>query len=381
MDESSLKHARLALATNFLVHGMIWGGWAAQIPLAKERLGAGPGLFGLALLSIAMGAILAMPVAGALVNRFGSRLVTAVSGGLFCLLFLGPNLAPDVVSFAMLGFVFGMVTGSMDVSMNAHGLALERRLARPIMSFLHALFSVGGLVGALAGGVLVELLGSRGQAFAFSFATFAVLMLVRPMLLPAGADKGLSASHFGWPTKATLGLGILCFLGLMAEGAIIDWSGILLRQRFELDAGLAAMGYALFSGGMALSRFAGDHLRQRVGAVRLVRISAWMTALGMAGALLAPHPALAIAVLVLTGIGLGNIVPVLFAGGGRLEPKSPARGIAAVTTLGYAGFLAGPPLIGIAAEAVTLGGALWIVAAAGVAIALAAGAARAADEK
>lgn len=372
--------ARNAVAVNFLIHGFIWGSWAAQIPLAKERLEAGPGLFGIALLSLATGAIIAMPLAGALINRLGSRAVTGIAGALFSLLFLGPVTAPTVPLFMLTGFVFGMVTGSMDVAMNAHGIAVERRLQKPVMSFLHGAFSLGGLVGALLGGFLVHKFGPLMQALTVSFASLAVLLYVRPKLLPAAVDKGLSATHFGWPTRASLGLGILCFLALMGEGAIIDWGGIFLRQKFELDAGTAALGYALFSGGMAFSRFAGDALRARFGAVRLVRWSAWMMAIAMAGALLAPHPAIAIAVLVFTGIGIGNIAPILFSGGGRVEPQAPGRGIAAVTTLGYAGFLAGPPAIGIAAEAAGLGGALWLVALAGVTIALAAHAARAADQ-
>ena len=375
-----ISGARLAVAVNFLLHGVVWGAWAAQIPLAKERLGVGPGLFGLALLSIATGAIISMPLTGALINRFGSRVVVGVAGAGFAILFLGPVNAPDFTAFILSGVLFGMVTGAMDVSMNAHGLAVERQQARPMMSAFHGAFSVGGLLGAIAGGAMVQTLGGFWQAVIISTATLASLMLVRPWLLPARVDKGLSSTHFGWPTRATLGLGVLCFLALMAEGAIIDWGAIYLRQQFALDAGTAALGYALFSGGMAFSRFAGDHLRGRAGAVKLVRWSAAIMALGMAGALLAPHPALAIGVLVLTGVGIGNIAPVLFAGGGRLEPQSPGRGIAAVTTLGYAGFLAGPPAIGIAAEGLGLGGALWLVAGAGVAIALAAGAARAADQ-
>lgn len=375
-----ISGARLAVAVNFLLHGVVWGAWAAQIPLAKERLAVGPGLFGLALLSLATGAIISMPLTGALINRFGSRVVVGFAGAGFAILFMGPVTAPDFASFIACGLLFGMVTGAMDVSMNAHGLAVERQLARPMMSAFHGAFSVGGLLGALAGGALVQWLGGMAQALIVSALALASLMLARPLLLSASVDKGLSSSHFGWPTRATLGLGVLCFLALMAEGAIIDWGAIYLRQTFALDAGTAALGYALFSGGMAFSRFAGDHLRARAGAVRLVRASASILAIGMALALLSPLPGLAIAVLVLTGIGIGNIAPVLFAGGGRLEPQSPGRGIAAVTTLGYAGFLAGPPAIGMAAEAVGLGGALWLVAGAGVAIALAAGAARAADE-
>ena len=351
------------------MHGVVWGAWAAQIPLAKERLGVGPGLFGLALLSIALGAIIAMPIAGALINRFGSRLILSLVGPGFALLFLGPVLAPDIVSFVLIGPIFGMMTGSMDVAMNAHGLAVERRLGRPVMSAFHGAFSLGGLLGAFVGGLLVRQYSGLTQAVMMAGLGLVILVAMRPFLLSSQVDKGLSASHFGWPTRASLVLGLLCFLALMAEGAVIDWSAIYLQQRFLLDAGSAALGYALFSGGMAFSRFAGDYLRAKAGSVKLVRWSAVMMALGMAGALLSNHPWLAIAVLVFTGIGIGNIAPVLFAGGGKLEPHAPARGIAAVVSLGYAGFLFGPPLIGITAEWTGLQLALWLIVLAGLAIA------------
>ena len=376
-----IARARHAVSANFLLHGVVWGAWAAQIPLAKERLGAGPGLFGLALLTIAMGAIISMPLTGALINRFGSRMILSFVGPGFAILFLGPVLAPDALSFMLIGPIFGMVTGAMDVAMNAHGLTVERRLGKPVMSAFHGAFSLGGLIGAFIGGLLVREYGGLVQALLMSGLALLVLLAVRGMLLPSQVDKGLSASHFGWPTRASLVLGVLCFLALMAEGAVIDWSAIYLQQRFMLDAGTAALGYALFSGGMAFSRFAGDYLRAKAGSVHLVRWSAVMMAIGMAGALLSPHPWMAIAVLIFTGIGIGNIAPILFAGGGKIEPAAPARGIAAVVSLGYAGFLFGPPLIGITAEWAGLGSALWIIAAAGVAIAMAAGAVAGLDRK
>jgi MFS family permease len=228
---------------------------------------------------------------------------------------------------------------------------------------------LGGLLGAFVGGLLVRQYGGLTQAVMMTGLGLVILVAMRPFLLSSQVDKGLSASHFGWPTRASLVLGLLCFLALMAEGAVIDWSAIYLQQRFLLDAGSAALGYALFSGGMAFSRFAGDYLRAKAGSVKLVRWSAVMMALGMAGALLSNHPWLAIAVLVFTGIGIGNIAPVLFAGGGKLEPHAPARGIAAVVSLGYAGFLFGPPLIGITAEWTGLQLALWLIVLAGLAIA------------
>jgi fucose permease len=294
-------------------------------------------------------------------------------------LYLGPVLSPTLAAFIITGFVFGAVMGVLDVAMNTQGLAVEQQSARPLMSGLHGAYSVGGLIGALLGGVLVDLLGLMGQAVIISLICSSTVLFARPHLLPSAVDKGLSTTHFGWPTWHTLGLGVLCFLTLMGEGAFVDWSGLFLQTRFEVDAGFAATGFAMFSAGMAVSRFAGDGLRMRFGAVRLVRWSAVFTMAGTAAGLLSSNPVLTVAMFVLAGIGIGNIAPVLFAGGGRLEPNAPGRGIAAVTTLGYSGLLAGPPLIGIIAEFSGLGPALWLIVLSAFIIALGSRAVRALD--
>lgn len=356
------------MGATFLLHGILVGAWVPHIPLAKERLEVGPGVFGLALLAFAGGAVCAMPVAGVLINRFGSRSMTAAAGLLFCLTFFGPILAPTLPLFILAGFLMGMAIGSMDVAMNAHGIAVEKALKRPTMSMLHGCFSIGGMLGTFLGAALLEALGEAQQAVIVSGLCIAIQLGAARHFLGAYVDKGLSGSHFAWPTRATIGLGLLCFLALMIEGSILDWAAIMMREKFLLDAGFAALGFGFYQGGMALTRFTGDWIRLKVGAVRMVAASALLTACGTALALLAPTPELAIAAFVFAGLGLGNIAPVLFAGGGRLEPDAPGRGIAAVTTLGYTGFLCGPPLIGFVAEASDVATALFLTVAAALII-------------
>lgn len=379
MTKPSPLRARWAVATIFLLHGAVWGSWVPHIPLAKERLEVGTGIFGLALLAIAAGAVTAMPLAGALINCLGSAHMTAITGLLFFTAFVGPVLAPTLAIFVIVAFCFGAAIGSMDVSMNAHGIAVERALRLPSMSLFHGAFSIGGMLGAFLGAAALGVMGEWTHAFLIAILLIALFLACLPFLLPAAADRGLSGTGFAWPTRATIGLGLLCFLALMAEGSVIDWSAIMLRQSFALEAGTAALGYGLFSAGMALSRLIGDGLRVKLGAVSLVRGSAVMSALAMAAAVSLPNPWAAIAALAFAGFGIGNIAPVLFAGGGRLEPEAPGRGIAAVTTLGYSGFLAGPPLIGFVAEVTGLPAALGLVAATALVIAFYARAVQAAD--
>ena len=379
MTSSSPTRARWAVAAIFFLHGALAGSWVPHIPLAKERLAVGPGFFGLALLAIAAGAVAAMPVAGALINRYGSARVIAVTGAMFCSTILGPIFAPGLATFLIAGFVLGVSMGSMDVAMNAHGIAVEKALRLPTMSMFHGGFSLGAMAGTFAAAGLMEAIGPTLQPPLVAAACAALLFVAIRFLLPSSADRGLSGSHFAWPARATIGLGALCFLALMTEGSILDWAAIMMRERFTLEASTAALAFGFYQAGMSVSRLAGDWLRLMFGAVPLVAASALTTAAATAVALVAPSPVIATVAFVFAGLGLGNVTPILFAGGGRLEPDAPGRGIAAVTSLGYAGFLAGPPLIGLAAEASSLPVALGLTVIAALVIAAAARGVRSAD--
>jgi MFS family permease len=379
MQPSTIHRARWAIALTFLAHGFVVGSWIPHIPPVKDRLDVGTGVFGLALLAIAAGAIVAMPLSGVLINRFGSARVTMMTGIAFCFAFILPPMAPQLWSFLPAGLLFGATIGGMDVAMNAHGIAIEKALRQATMSLLHAAFSVGAMAGSLIGAALLRVMSESSHVFLAAALGLVLFLPATRFYLSSAADKGLSGEGFVWPTRATIGLGLLCFLALMAEGAVVDWSGLMLRQRFPIDASTAALGFASFAAGMSFSRLLGDRLRMRLGAVRLLRRSTILMAASLVVALVVPSIAIAVIALAFAGIGIGNAAPVLFAGGGRLEPTAPGRGIAAVTTLGYAGFLAGPPLIGFAAELTGLPMALGLVVLACLVIAFAARAAGAAD--
>jgi MFS family permease len=371
---------RLAIASFFFIHGFITGAWVPHIPLAQQRLNVDLATFGLALLALAAGAVSAMPVAGALINRFGSARVTIVTGVLFSLAFPLPALAQSLPLFVLGLAAFGATIGSMDVAMNAQGLAVEKTLRRPIMSLLHGMFSVGAMAGAGVSALVLDRISVTAHVASAAFVAAAVVLIAGAWLLPADADRGLPGNRFfALPSRATLGLGSLCFLVLMAEGAVLDWSAIQLKQEFGLLAGRAAVGYALFSAGMALARFAGDKLRSSFGSVKVVRWSAILLAAAMVPALFAGSANVSIAAYGLAGLGIGNIVPVLFGGGGRLEPQHPGRGIAAVVAMGYAGFVVGPPFIGLLGEAIGISKALLAIVAGAVIIAAAARLAQTAD--
>lgn len=378
MTNSPAK-ARWAVFIVFLLHGMLVGSWTPHVPLAKDRLDVGPAVLGLALLAIAGGAVLAMPIAGALINRFGSARMILLTGLLFAVAFLGPTLAPNFWTFVVTGLFLGAGIGSLDVAMNSHGLAVEKALKRPILSGLHGAFSIGAMLGAFAGAGLIDRFGPLVQVFTVVAVFLIGILICVQYLLPSSVDRGLGGSHFAFPTAATIVLGSLCFLALLVEGSVMDWAAILMRERFLLDAGVAALAFGFYQGGMAASRLGGDFLRHKFGSVNVVVTSALLAAVGTGLALIGPTTWLTFLAFVVGGVGIGNVAPMLFAGGGRLEPDAPGRGIAAVTSMGYAGFLTGPPLIGFAAQLTNLQIGLGLTVLASIIIAIFAKGVAAAD--
>jgi hypothetical protein len=246
--------------------------------------------------------------------------------------------------------------------MNAHGVEVERRLGRPILSSLHAYFSLGGLLGAGVG----ALLAASGVDVRANFAAMALLMAVvtlaaAPHLLPADADAAPPGGRLALPPRALWPLGLIAFCCMLAEGAAADWSAVYLHGPLGAGAGVAALGFTAFSVAMTCSRFAGDRLTLRAGAVRVVRGGALLATLGLGAALLIAEPAAGIAGFALLGAGVAVVVPSVFRAAGRTRGVAAGTALAAVTTAGYSGFLVGPPIIGALAGATSLPTALTLV--------------------
>jgi fucose permease len=369
-----LAAARRATRLTFLVMGTATSSWAPMIPFVKLRLQLDDASLGLLLLGLGGGGIAAMPAAGFLIHRFGTRAVIAVAGVLTCLSLLAPVLAPNTLLLALALVALGAALGTLDVAANAHAVVVEVRSARPLMSGFHALYSIGGLVGA--GGMTLLLKGGLplfGSAAAIALCLGALLLSQVGALLPPWEDKdGSDAQGFVLPRGTVVALGALAFIVFLAEGAVLDWSAVFLRFSRGLDVEVAGIGYAAFSVAMAFGRLTGDSLTRRLGPRAILRLGAIVAAGGFFLAVILPWTAAAIAGFVLVGLGAANIVPVLFSAAGRIPDTPASTAVPAVATLGYAGLLAGPALIGFAAELWTLPIALG-----GIAVLLIAVAARA----
>jgi MFS family permease len=360
--ESSVRLARVAVSAVFFINGAATANWLVRIPAVQARLGLTAGSLGLALLGVAVGALVAMPYAGRMVSRHGSRPVTRVAAVAFASSLMLPALAPNPVVLVLALVALGAGHGALDVAMNAQAATVERRYGRPIMSGFHALFSLGGLAGAGIGGIIAS---HHIQAAAHLLGTALVAGVLASgaarFMLPASADAAPDLAPPARPHGALVTLGIVAFCVLLGEGAMADWSALYLRDVNGAAPGVAAAGYAAFSLMMAAGRIVGDSVRQRFGAALLVRAGGVIAALGLALALALGSPWGAIMGFAAVGAGMSITFPIVLATAGALPGTAPGTAIATVSTFGYAGFLAGPPLIGFVAQALTLRGGLAVV--------------------
>jgi hypothetical protein len=364
MRAGNVSAAWWATVIVFLVHGLLVSTWVSRIPAIQAALGLNNAELGLALLSIAIGAVCSIPFAGQFVSRYGSRKVTAISSAAFCISLVLPGLAVNPASLAAALFAFGATAAAMDVSMNAQGVEVEKRLGKPTMSRFHGMFSLGGMVGAGIGG----LVAARNIRPAIHFGVSALIyllaiILVAPLLLPARERVQSNQGRVSLRRipRALLALSAIGFCVLLSEGAMADWTAVYLRQVLDAGSGTAAAGYSVFSAAMAVFRFLGDLITSRLGPARTVRTGGLVAAGGMMWALSAPSAAWAMPGFAATGAGFSVIIPLVFGGGGRVESVSPGAGIATVTGIGYIGFIVGPPAIGFASQVFTLRYALGLV--------------------
>jgi len=374
---SARARARAAWATRaqFFVSGALFATWGVQVPAIKAHYALGERALAIAMLAAGVGAVVALTQAGRLVSRFGPRAVT-LAGGVTAAAAIALMLAfRGYAALLAVMLAYGAAGSLMDVAFNAEASEIERLEARPLMSGFHAMFSLGGMAGAAVGSALYAASVAPARHLAGAAAAgAAVIVVAAAAMLRATPGPSLQAP-LGRPAGPLLLMGVLAGVGLVSEGAMYDWSVLYLRQEVGADASTAALAYASFSAAMAAGRFAGDAVRARLHAVALLRASGALAAAGMALALLVPQPGMALLGFALVGLGLANVVPVLFSAAAAVPGVAPAHGIATVSALGYLGMMAGPPVIGVIAQDTSLAWGLVTVVVA--AVMLVAGARRA----
>ncbi|WP_149587777.1 MFS transporter [Tabrizicola flagellatus] len=358
MQDRQARRARWAVAAMFLANGFVMGAWAPQIPLLMPRHGVTESVLGLLILVLGLGAVTAMLFAGRLIGRFGGRRV--LSWFSLALIPVLPMVvfSPNLWLLALFMALFGAMAGCMDVAMNAQAVEIERRLNRAIMSSSHGFWSLGGFIGGSAGAWVIAHRGSEAQSLLTAAIVAGIVLAAMPFLLPsAPAPAGVSVAT-ATAAKTRLFpkdfhvwlLGFLALFAMVPEGAVLDWAAIYLQKELGAGVFVSGLGFAFFAGAMAVMRFLGDTVRNRLGAVRTLRISGFLGAAGMMGGALATADWMVIASFFAAGLGIANMVPILFSAAGN-HPRLPsASAISIVTMVGYCGILVAPSSIGFLAE-------------------------------
>jgi MFS family permease len=398
-----VRRARLGVAALFFVNGTTVGSWVPHIPDRAHQLGLNSAQLGAALLAGGLGCVAAMPLSGWLTRRFGSRQVSTVAGLLFPALLALAIIAPTTSLLVASLVLVGMAGASMDVAMNAHGVLVEKHLGRRTISLLHGLFSAGGVAGsAITAAALARHIAPHTIAFSIAATLAAVVLIARAVLLrdapdPHGKTTADASAARGGPRAPLLErvrarlphgrlllLGVLTFSTMVSEGAVGDWSALLLRVTRGLGDGVVGYGYTCFSAAMVLGRFTGDRVVARLGEVNALRLGGLLGVLGLGGMLLSPTLPLMLVGFAVAGLGLANASPILYRAAGRLPGFDPSAAIAVAVGVGYAGLLAGPPALGFVAHIAGLRSIFYILMVLCAVLALAAtlvrGAAQAADQ-
>jgi predicted MFS family arabinose efflux permease len=371
VDRGITASTRWATRSQFFFSGFIFATWGVHVPTVKVHYGIDEAQLGFAMLAVGFGALLGLSQAGRLIARYGARSIGALCGCIYALLLAGLLSMPGYATLLVLLAGFGLVTSVFDVAINTEAAQLELRSGTPLMSGMHGMFSLGGMLGAISGSAAL----AGGLAPQWHLIGVAVVMALGVGLSAIWTSPKAAATNtptepgFRLPHGALVILGVLAALGLIAEGAIYDWSVLYLQQELGSPQQQAALGYASFSGAMAAARFGGDAMRARFAPAMLLRWSALMAAASMTLVLLTDMPWLALVGFAGVGVGFANVVPILFSASARVPGVEPARGIAAVSAVAYLGFMAGPPMIGLLAQFDSLTAALYVVVAFAIALA------------
>ncbi|KYM72156.1 MFS transporter [Pantoea agglomerans] len=348
--------------TIFLINGLGMSAWAPLVPFARDRLQLSGASLGALLLCLGIGSLAAMPVTGTLVARFGCRRVMCFSTLLVLMMMPLLATADSHLVMAAALMLFGAGLGMLDVAMNYQAVQVEQAADKPMMSGFHGFFSLGGILGA---GTVSLLLSQSFSPLAATLVVMAVMLLLLLWRLPVLMNERLHQPDQPWlviPRSWVAFLGLLCFILFLAEGAVLDWGALLLLQNPEMSPAWAGLGYAVFSVAMTLGRFSGDKIIQRFGRYPVMLTGALTAAAGMSLAVWLPWPEIALLAFLLVGFGLSNTVPMLFNAAGNQQDMPANLAISAMTTLGYAGILSGPALIGFISQWISLSGAFLAIA-------------------
>ncbi|MFZ6011235.1 MAG: MFS transporter [Bacteroidota bacterium] len=355
---------RIAVKIAFFINGFVYANWVSRLPRIQELYHADNGTIGIVLLSMSLGAVAAMPFTGWMIIKNGSRRITLFSVILYCAFVPLIPFMQNVPALVALYLIMGIITGMLDVAMNAQAVMVEQQYRKPIMTSFHALFSIGMALGAWCGALFADL----GLDLSYHLSIIVIVALIAAGWISRNLihDRPENTEHhdgplFRLPNKALVSVGIIAFCCMMGEGAMSDWSVNYMENIAHATKALAPIGLSAFATAMTLGRIFGDRIRAGWGDQRLIVAGGLSATSGLMLTLLLPTPFVTIAGFFLVGLGLSTIVPIAYSIAGNTKGLPSGVGLAMVTTVGYSGFLFGPPIIGFLADLFTLRMALFVV--------------------
>ncbi len=361
---------RSAISIFFFCCGCIFSTWAARIPAIKEQFHFNDAELGAVLFMLPLGSMIALPFAGWSVSHFGSRTMTFVAAIFYLFLLAGIGYSSTVLALSIVLFFFGFWGDVLNIAMNTQAILVQEEMyTKPLMSSFHGMWSIGAMVGAFSGGIMMKSLMSTRQHFlwiAVVIFVFVIFFIVH--LIKKDTPKSNEQKLFAWPDKALWLLGAICFCCALAEGAMADWSSLYYKQVISDVNKVSTTGYTVFACMMAFGRFIGDWLTAKLGYRLILMINSFFIVAGLGLAIGIQQPIVVIIGFGLVGLGVSTIIPIVYSLAGKTKKMATSASLAAVSTVGFTGFLIGPPIIGFVAHEIGLRWALMIVLGLGLAI-------------
>ena len=372
--QSPLRAARIAVSALFFSAGFCFSSWASRIPAIQQKMQLNEAGLGMVLLSLPAGLMLGLPVSGFLVARYGSRVTSIIACLIYALILPFLGLVTVVWQLVIVLFLFGFAGNLLNIAMNTQGVNVEDEYGRSIMTSFHGVWSVAGFSGAAIGMLMLSFSASPFLHFCIiTVLVWSIVFVVYKYLPAKDVHSGSNVPLFAKPDSTLLKLGLIAFCCMVCEGTMFDWSGIYFAKEVHAPKSFTTLGYVAFMTTMAGGRFAGDWLSVKLGRKNMIRISGLLIATGLMLAVALPFMVPATIGFLITGMGVSSVVPLVYSAAGRSGKLSSGVALAAVSTIGYLGFLFGPPVIGLIAQAFSLRWSFTLIAFLGLGTTLLAG--------
>ena len=374
MDRPPLNHStrihRIAIGVAFFIYGGCFASWASRIPDIKNLLQLSEGQLGIVLFALPIGTLVSLPMSGWVINRLGSKRIVLAAAALYALLLVGIGHWNDMYSLMANLVCFGAAGNLLNIAVNTQAVALGKYYEKPIMGAFHGMWSIAGFVGAGIGALMIDhhIVPFHHFLMVSAAAIAGVIGIAAYLISNDQLQQRKKEPLFAMPDKPLAILGAIAFCAMIGEGALYDWCGIYMEQVVQVEKRLVGYGLSAFLFSMAAGRFLSDWTVRRFGAKATLTLSGALSSLGLVLSVAYPHFGVAIFAFLLVGIGSSAIIPLVYSLAGKSGKLSPGAALAAVTTIGFCGFLVGPPLIGFIAEFTGLRAAYAAIAAMGIVI-------------